>query len=77
MTDQARQVRDALQNALADALNDVDDLLVRWVAVVEVVGPEGKRACWTLCAPGSMPWDLLALHEYALAVERAAIARDE
>lgn len=77
MSSEARAVRDQLQSALASVLAGQGDFITRWVAVVEVIGPDGKRAAWTLRQKGSMPWDVAGLLDYALAIEHGAIFKDE
>lgn len=50
------------------------DMVVRWVAVVEVIdGETGQRAVWCLAPEGHMPWDTFGLLGFALERERAGI----
>lgn len=76
MTDEARRAATEVGAAIDRAVGA--DMVVRWVAVIEVIdGSSGDRGVWLLTPVGATPWDTLGLLGYALERERAGILKDE
>lgn len=76
MSDEARRAATEVGAAIDRAVGA--DMVVRWVAAIEVIdGQGGERGVWLLTPDGATPWDTLGLLGYALERERAAIIRDE
>jgi hypothetical protein len=54
------------------------DMVVKWVAVVEVLtGDEGERGLWLLTPKGATAWDTLGMLGFAIEIERASIHRGD
>lgn len=78
MSDDAAALSDVAQSALAQAINDHDHaMLIKYVALCEVIETSGERAMWILATDGMKPWESIGLIEYAHDLERAATNRDQ
>lgn len=65
---------DALQHRIADALGDA--VLVKFVAVMEVVDTDGERALFAASSRDCKAWEALGMLTYAAEIERAEMLRD-
>jgi hypothetical protein len=78
VSDEARDLSDVVQGALADALHGNDGaVLVKYVTICEVIDPSGERALWLLATDGMKPWESIGMLEYAHDIERAATNADD
>ena len=48
-------------------------LVVKWVALVETISPEGEQGVWTMSSPGATPWDSMGLLQYGMAIEKRGL----
>jgi hypothetical protein len=60
------QLSDDLGSRLCDVLSGEGELVSKWVAVAEVIGPDGKRYLRTFCPEASAPWDQIGMLDAAL-----------
>lgn len=72
----AEEIRGAVGHALSDAVRGEGEMVTNWVALIEVMDGNGKRACYTLAAPDAMSWDILGLLIYGTQIEKAALASE-
>jgi hypothetical protein len=72
-----RRLRSALQRTLGRLLVGDQEMVTRWVCVVESIDERGVRGVWIIPQRGSMPWDLLGLLDYAIETEKINMIRDE
>jgi hypothetical protein len=70
------ELNTAVGDRLADVLASEDEMITKWLAVVEVVDGDGKRWLRTLTNDGAQPWDNVGLLTFALQWEQAAAVRD-
>jgi hypothetical protein len=69
--DEAQELAEHVQSALADAVHDLDgSMLTRYVACVEVIDPSGERALWVLSTRDMKAWETVGFLEYARDLER-------
>jgi hypothetical protein len=69
--DDARDLADQVQGALADLLHRRDNaMLTRFVVVAEVIEQEGERALWLLAPRDMKAWESIGMLEYARDLER-------
>lgn len=69
-------VRDAVGQAISQAVAGETEMVTRWVALAEVIGPDGERACYCLTPEDARAWDTLGLLTYAVQLEQAGIVTD-
>jgi hypothetical protein len=68
------QVHDALSAAIPAAIPD--EMVTRWVCLIETIDERGKRALWLQSADGMQAWDHVGMLRYALDVELAGTVHD-
>lgn len=66
----------AAQAGLAAAL-PTDTMLVKFVAIMEVIESDGRRALWTTVSPDCKAWESMGMLQWALACENAAAVDSE
>lgn len=66
------EIRDAVGDALSQVLSGETEMVTRWVAVIETVDADGKRAAYALAPEGAKPWDSLGLLTFGVQLEQAA-----
>lgn len=66
---------DRIHAAIATAMRDESEMVTRWVAVVEAIGEDGSVGCWSATSDGLQAWEAMGMYEFALARERASVAR--
>lgn len=69
----------AISTVLQEHANHTSDrgLVTRFVLVAEQVGDDGDPWLRIISEPDSVQWHRMGLLEYALAVQRGVIARDD
>lgn len=60
------QLSEELGNQLCGVLAGEGELVSKWVAVAEVIGPDGARYLRTFFPAGATPWDNIGMLSYAL-----------
>lgn len=68
---QGEEVRQKMGEAISQALYDQDQMVTRWVAVVEFVDADGVRMLWSLAPKDAKPWDSIGLLGFAVQLEQA------
>ena len=64
-------VRDQVASVINDTMAaTVDEMVTKWVACIETIDADGKRALWLLSDPTAKPWDTLGLLTYAVQQEQ-------
>jgi len=79
MSGLAREAAEKLGAAISRvvASGDPPDIVLKWVALVEVIdGETAERGIWALTPEGATAWDTLGLLEWAKSLELASIVRD-
>ena len=70
--------RQAVSDAITQAIHGDGDMVTKWVAVIEGFNPDGERYLWLMSDEDAMPWDRLGMLQFALGREQADInANDE
>ena len=72
MTDGADDIRERVASAISEAMQSVDEMVNKWVACVETIDSDGRRALWALTDPDAKPWDTLGMLTFAVQREQAA-----
>lgn len=62
-------------DAISQVMQIEDEMVVRWVAVVEIIDKDGERGCWTLAHEGARTWDIFGLMQFAISREQAGMNR--
>lgn len=62
---------DRIGLALSSALAEDDEMVTRWVAVIETIDTDGDRALWTMAPDGTQSWDALGMLTFAVQREQA------
>lgn len=70
------EINRAVGDRLSDVLAGHDEMITKWLAVVEVVDADGRRWLRTLTNDGATAWDNLGMLTFALQYEQAAAVRD-
>ncbi len=63
--------RDAVEHALATALAEADEMVTRWIALIETVDADGKRGLFLLSNDDAKAWDNIGMLGYALQCEQS------
>lgn len=71
-----------IESAMNDAVTDVitkheNGLVLRWVALIETIGPEGDRGLWTFTSPDVKAWDTVGLLQHGLHLQQAQTLRGD
>lgn len=66
-------IRSRVESAMADAFRESDEMVTRWVVLVEVIDTNGERGLWTLAPDDATAWDTLGMLTYATQLEQAAL----
>jgi hypothetical protein len=71
----------AIEADLADAISSVlakheQAMVLKWVALVEVMDPDGSRSLWTMTSEGVMAWDTVGLLQHGLHIQQAQTLTD-
>lgn len=69
--------RDRVDHAISQALADCDEMVTKWVSLIETVDSDGVRALWLLTSGGAKAWDNMGMLSYALACEQGRITTDQ
>ena len=64
-------------DALSQVMATEDEMVTKWVCLVEVIDTDGERGLWTLAPEGAKPWDTLGLLTHAIHREQAATIKRE
>lgn len=64
------EVRDSLAASISEAVKDEGDLVIKWVALIEVLDENGERCVWTIGNEGATSWDILGLLHHALSLQQ-------
>ncbi len=72
MSDTREQVNDAIASAIANN----GDMIVRWVAAIEGIDSDGSRYLWLMADDSSTAWDRLGMYQFALTQEQADVTCD-
>jgi len=76
MSDEADRVVEAVGAAIGAAVGT--DLVLKWVALVEVIdGDTNERGLWCLAPKEMTAWDTLGMLEYAKQLELAQTVREQ
>lgn len=59
------EVQAELEAAIKTVMAAHGNVVIKWVAAVEVLEPEGERALWTVAAQDLRKWDVLGMLEFA------------
>lgn len=70
------QISDAVGARISDVLGSAEEMVTKWLAVVEIVDTEGRRWIRTLTSNEAKAWDNLGLLTFALQYEQAAAVHD-
>lgn len=65
-----------LDNAFKETL-DEGEMILRWVAIAEVIDKDGERGLYTMTSPGIQAWESLGLLEFGAAREKGSIALND
>ena len=77
MSDDA-EVGDKAHTALANMLREHDDsMLIKCVAIAEVMDAEGEHGLWLVASPGMKAWETKGFLTEALDIELAETIRNE
>lgn len=60
-----------MAHAIADVMAKHDAMVVKWVALIEVMEPDGQRSLWTTTSEGVMAWDTVGLLQHGLHIQHA------
>lgn len=71
--DMQRAMADAISSAVADVERGV---VLRWVLIVETIGPDGDRGLWRLASPENHAWETIGMLTDALNREQAKAFTD-
>lgn len=65
---------DEVQSKLSSLIPNVlsDEMVTRWICIVETIDSEGKRGLLTMCEPSMKSWDSIGMMEFALNQELCA-----
>lgn len=61
-----------LDQAFHNTLDD-GEMILRWVAVAEVIDKDGEKGLYTMTSPDLKAWESLGLLQFALAVETGSV----
>jgi hypothetical protein len=68
---EAAEMQAAIQEGIGQAVSQAErGILTKWVALVETLGPDGKRGIWALGAEGMLAWEALGMLEYGRMIEQ-------
>lgn len=75
MSEQGERMQEAITEAISNAFASTGDgsMVTKWVALVEVLTPEGDRGVWTFTNPEAKNWDTMGLLMMAVDMERADV----
>lgn len=66
---------EAIEGEVADAIAQVmakhNAMVVKWVALIEVMESDGQRSLWTLTSEGVMAWDTVGLLQHGLHLQHS------
>lgn len=65
-----------IEQDLAEAIATVlakheQSMVIKWVALIEVMGSSGGRSLWTMTSDGVMAWDTVGLLQHGLHIQQA------
>ena len=63
-------IRDGISNAFKN------ELVTKWVVLVETVAPDGTKGMWTIPEEGMKSWEILGALEFAKMLCQAKIVSD-
>jgi hypothetical protein len=61
----------AVESAIANALAESDEMVTRWVALIESVDTDGKRGLFLLSNEDAKAWENIGMLGYALQCEQS------
>jgi hypothetical protein len=65
-------MNERMASALSSVLHDAEDeMVLKWVCVVETVDAKGERGVWSLNSAGCETWDKIGMFGYGLQREQA------
>lgn len=72
---------DDMRVAVGDAISALlgsrqNEMVTRWVVVVETIDRAGERAAWTLAPLDARTWDTLGLLAFGMQLEQAKAVTD-
>ena len=73
---EAQGARAAVEHAISDALRQSDEMVTRWVALIESVDTDGKRGLFMLANEDAKAWDTLGMLGYAIQCEQSRGVND-
>lgn len=66
------EIGTALGAAIQGVITDLEHgVVVKWVALVETVGPDGERGVWQCASVGNKRWDTVGMLRHAIDSEYA------
>lgn len=71
------QMRQSMGGAISTALATQDEMVTKWVAIVESIDNDGLRALWLLTDEGAKPWDTLGMLTFGIQQEQVASIVDD
>lgn len=58
-------------NAIAQVMFENDEMVTRWISIVEIVDANGTKMLWTLAPQEMRSWDSLGLLSFAIQLEQS------
>lgn len=62
-----------LEREIPGAFAAKGQFVTRWLVIAEAVDPDGERMLWLHNSDEALPWDLIGMLEFGLALEKAAL----
>lgn len=58
-------------NAIAQVMFEQDEMVTRWISIVEIIDANGTKMLWTLAPQEMRAWDSLGLLNFAIQMEQS------
>lgn len=68
------ELEGALDDQISTVLNEMGEVVTKYVTVVESIDEDGQRWLRVLCSNGATTWDRMGMFGYAMAEEQAFAA---
>jgi hypothetical protein len=66
--DTVTPMEESIDAAISDSVSD--EVVTRWVCLVESLDADGTRGLWTATSDGVMAWDTVGMLDHALDLQR-------